>query len=102
MGQQELLNLIIVILAIGGLIALIGGILTLISNVFSGEAKSVQKHAAKLAEKGFGEELSGALGNASFLIKELNLLIETKRGIGMALVIIGGIMLTVSVYFLTR
>ena len=46
MEQQELLKLIIVILAIGGLIALLGGILTLISNVFSGEAKSVQKHAA--------------------------------------------------------
>ena len=48
MEQQELLKLIIVILAIGGLIALLGGILTLISNVFSGEAKSVQKHGGVL------------------------------------------------------
>ncbi len=102
MSDQSLLGLIIAVLTVGGVIALLSGILTLIANVFSFEAKSVQKNATKLAEKGFGEDLSGALGNAGFLIKELTALIETKRGIGMALVMIGGVMLMVSIYFLTK
>ena len=102
MSEQSLLGLIVAVLAIGGVVALLSGILTLIMNVFSFEAKSVQKNATKLAEKGFGEDLSGALGNAGFLIKELTTLIETKRGIGMALVITGGAMIAVSIFFLTK
>lgn len=98
----HLVNLIIWVMAGGGLVALIAGILTLILNVFSRDMISAQKNATRLAEKGFNEDISGSLGNASFLIKELNTLIETKRGIGMALVIIGGILLLVSLYFLTK
>lgn len=102
MDQTVTLGFIINVLAIAGLVSLLSGIVILIFNVFSKETQSVQKNAAKLVEKGLTDDLSGAMGNAGMLIRELNTLIETKRGIGMALLIAGAVLLFVSIYFLTK
>jgi hypothetical protein len=91
----------IVIIVIGGL-SLISGIITLISKVFSNDIKEISHQAAKLAMKGVTDEISGALGNASFLVKELNSMIATSRGIGVVLICTGAILIVGGLIILTR
>ncbi len=99
--QQVLFFVGIGLLVIGGL-GIISGILVLISKVFSSDVQTVQKQAAKLAEKGVTEDISGALGNASFLIREMNTMVATGRGIGMFLVIAGGVLILGGIVVLKR
>ncbi|HOR55372.1 MAG TPA: hypothetical protein PLX12_00560 [Flexilinea sp.] len=89
-----------IVLFIVSCIAIIMGIIIIISSVFSKNAQEIQKQAAKLSSKGFTDEMSGALGNASTLIRELNTLIETKRGVGLSLVLIGFILAALCYLFL--
>lgn len=87
------------ILIFAGVVAILAGIVIMISSVLSRQSQEIQKYAARLSSKGFTEELSGALGNAGYLIKELNTMIQSSRGTGMSLVVIG-IILTVGSFIL--
>ncbi|MHC1770718.1 MAG: hypothetical protein AB9907_03105 [Flexilinea sp.] len=99
--QNAMLITGIALLVIGG-ISLISGIVILISKVFSKDIKEIQEQAAKLAAKGVTDDISGALGNASFLVKELNAMIETGRGIGVVLICTGALLIIGGVIVLTR
>lgn len=99
MMPENTFKLVGTILIFAGVVAIVAGIMILISSVFSKQTHEIQKQAARLSEKGFTEELSGALGNASYLIKELNSMIQSGKGIGMSLVVIG-IILTVGSFVL--
>mgnify|MGYP001004885653 FL=1 len=99
--QKVILFAGIGLLIIGGL-GLISGIAVLISNVFSKDIQTVQEQAAKLAKKGVTEDISGALGNASFLLREMNTMVETGRGIGMFLVIVGVLLIIGGMVVLKR
>jgi hypothetical protein len=63
----------------------------------SGKAvHTIASQAARLAQKGIAEEISGLVGNASSLIEALNQLIRTNAGIGIFLVLFGFVMLVVA------
>ncbi len=64
-GSANTLTIVGTILIFAGCFAVIAGIVVLISSVFQNRHKN-SKQAARLSAKGFTDEISGALGNASF------------------------------------
>lgn len=76
-----------------GVISIGAGIILLISRASGRAVQTLATQAARLAQKGLAEEISGLVGNASALVQALNELIRTTTGIGLFLVIMGFVML---------
>ncbi len=104
MGSNVIGTLVIttIIVTIIGILSLIAGIYILVSKAISKDVQNITNQAAKLANKGLTEEISGTIGNATSLIKELNNLISTSRGIGLTLIIVGGILIYGSIIVLEK
>ena len=86
------MNIIILsglLLLIIGFISLIVGLIILARKSMSKDIDEVTTEAAKLAKKGLLSDVGSSLQSASFLVKEMTELIKTERGIGLAMVIIG-------------
>ena len=96
------LSIASIVLFIAGCLAILAGILILITSIFSKDSQEIQKQAVRLSAKGFSDEISGTLGNASSLIRELNTLIETKRGVGMSLILVGFVIAAICYYLLAK
>lgn len=102
MFSPNTLQIVGTVLIFAGVVAILAGIIIMISSVLSSQSREIQKNATRLSSKGFTEELSGALGNASYLIKELNTMIQSSRGTGMSLVVIGIILIAGSFILLNQ
>ena len=86
------MNIIILsgaLLVLIGFISLIIGLIILARKALSKEVEEVTTEAAKLAKKGLLSDVGNSLQSASFLVKEMTELIKTERGVGLALIIIG-------------
>jgi len=88
-NTQEILLLMSGGLFILGLCTFFMGILLLISRVFNRDMRTLTTQTMRLAQKGFTEDLSGLVGNTSALLHSLNGLIQTTKGIGTFLSLLG-------------
>ncbi len=76
-----------------GLLTFIAGILILVFRTSSSEVKALATQTARLAQKGIAEEVAGLVGNASTLVDAINQLVQTTRGIGIFLTLLGLLMM---------
>jgi len=84
-----------------GVISIGAGIILLVTRAFGKAVHTIANQAARMAQKGIAEEISGLVGNASALIEALNQLIRTNAGIGIFLVLFGFVML-VAAFFMMK
>ena len=90
---MNIVTLSAALLVVIGFISLIIGLVILTKNSFSKDYDEVTEEVAKLAKKGLLTDVGGSLQSASFLVKEMNELLKTNRGIGLAMIIVGIILL---------
>ena len=91
---MNIVTLSAALLVVIGFISLIIGLIILTKNSFSKDYDEVTNEVAKLAKKGLLTDVGGSLQSASFLVKEMNELLKTNRGIGLAMIIVGIILLS--------
>ncbi len=84
-----------------GIISILSGLVLLVGQAVGRDVSTIAHQAAKLAQKGLAEEVSGLVGNARSLVDALNQLARTKAGIGIFLFILGFAMLLVA-FFMAR
>jgi hypothetical protein len=72
-----------------GLCTFGGGLIILLSRALSRDMHTLTTQSMKLAQKGFTEDVSGLVGNTSALFRSLNDLIQTTKGIGVFLCLLG-------------
>ncbi len=84
-----------------GIVSLGAGVFILVSRVLNDDLKVLAQETNQLARKGISEDISGLVGNASILLDSLNELIQTTRGIGLTLILLG-VGLVVVAYFLLQ
>lgn len=90
---QDIVFIVAASLTMLGVIAIGAGIALLITRASGKAVHSIADQAARLAQKGIADDISGLVGNASTLIEALNQLIRTNAGIGIFLVLFGFVML---------
>ena len=91
---MNIVTLSAALLVVIGFVSLIIGLVILTKNSFSKNYDEVTEEVAKLAKKGLLTDVGGSLQSASFLVKEMNELLKTNRGIGLAMIIVGIILLS--------
>ena len=91
---MNIVTLSAALLVVIGFISLIIGLIILTKNSFSKDYDEVTNEVAKLAKKGLLNDVGSSLQSASFLVKEMNELLKTNRGIGLAMIIVGIILLS--------
>lgn len=72
-----------------GLIILAVGVIVLIRRSAGREVRSLAVQTARLAQKGFAEEVAGLVGNATALLNATNDLMRTTAGVGIFLTLLG-------------
>lgn len=79
-----------------GVISFIIGLFTLAFKITSGDYAKISSQSAKLINKGFTDDVSDLMGNASSLLESLTQMSKTRAGVGMFLVIVAFILFIVS------
>lgn len=85
-----------------GIVSLGAGVFILISRVLNDDLRVLAEETSQLAKKGISDDISGLVGNASILLDSLNQLIQTTRGIGLTLILMGMGLVVVAYYLLQR
>ena len=85
-----------------GFISLLIGLFTLITKPFSNETKKITHEIIDLTSKGIITDIGSSMENASFLIKELNEMIKTAKGIGVVLILFGCLLIVCGYVILTK
>lgn len=99
------LDYLSILMVVDGIIFLLGlgsfitGLVILSSNGLKSELQTLAKNTSLLAQKGFAEEISGLVGNASALMNALQQMVKTSAGIGVFLILIGTIFIGASTLF---
>ncbi len=82
-----------------GFVICLSGVLILAFRASSADLKTLAHQAARLAQKGLADEVSGIVGNATALLDSLEQLVRTTRGIGMFLALLGVALMATAVWF---
>lgn len=98
---QDIVFIVAASLIMLGVIAIGAGIALLIARASGRAVHTIADQAARLAQKGITDEISGLVGNASSLIEALTQLIRTNAGIGIFLVLFGFVMLVAAFLMVT-
>ncbi len=98
---QDIVFIVAASLIMLGVIAIGAGIALLITRASGRVVHTIADQAARLAQKGIADEISGLVGNASSLIEALTQLIRTNAGIGIFLVLFGFVMLVAAFLMVT-
>ena len=85
-----------------GIISIGAGVFILLARVMGEDLKTISNQTALLAKKGFAEDVSGLVGNASELVSALNELVRTTSGVGIFLILIGFILLLGAYYLVLQ
>jgi hypothetical protein len=85
-----------------GIVSLGAGVFILVSRVLNDDLRVLAEETTQLAKKGISDEISGLVGNASILLDSLNELIQTTRGIGLTLILLGTGLVVVAYFLLQR
>ena len=101
LSSVNILHVSALLLVLIGFVSLITGLIVLSKNALSKDIEEVTEEATNLAKKGLISDVGSSLQNASFLVKEMTDLIKTTRGIGLALVFIGIVLIAGSLAYLT-
>ena len=80
-----------------GLITFATGVAVLIIRSIGQDARTISKSIARITEKGFADDISGLVGNASALMTATTDLIQTTKGIGVFLVISGSVFMILGI-----
>jgi hypothetical protein len=86
---HDLLFIIIFTLYGFGILCTVLGVSVLVSRAIGRDIKTLATQTAKLAQKGFAEDVAGLVGNASSLLDALNQLIKSTAGVGVFLILMG-------------
>jgi hypothetical protein len=89
LGFENLITGMAGALFVMGAISLGAGVFILVSKVMGEDVRLLAQETAKLAQKGFAEDVAGLVGNASALLDALNQLVRTTSGIGIFLILTG-------------
>jgi len=82
-----------------GVITFSIGVIILIVGAWGKELRATIAQTNHLAQKGLTDEVSGLVGNASSLLASINDLIRTRNGIGVTLILTGGVLMALPVWF---
>ena len=80
-----------------GLITFATGVAILVIRSIGGETRVISKSIASISQKGFADEISGLVDNASALITATSNLIQTTKGIGVFLIISGSVFMLLGI-----
>jgi hypothetical protein len=72
-----------------GMFSFIMGIIVLVTKAMGKDVRNLATQTTKLAQKGFAEEITGLVGNASALMTALQQMVKTVTGIGIFLIVLG-------------
>ncbi len=81
-----------------GLITFATGVAVLVIRSIGGETRAITKSIASITQKGFADEISGLVDNASTLIAATTNLIQTTKGIGVFLIISGSVFMLLGIF----
>ena len=84
-----------------GVISFIVGLFTLAFKITSGDFAKISNQSAKLMSKGFTDDVSDLMGNASSLLESLTQMSKTKAGVGMFLIIVAFVLLIAAYYLVS-
>ncbi len=80
-----------------GLITFATGVAVLVIRSIGGETRAINKSIATMTQKGFADEISGLVDNASSLIAATSDLIQTTKGIGVFLIMSGSVFMMLGI-----
>lgn len=83
-----------------GTVTLAIGIVILLTRTLGRDVRAIATQTQKMTEKGFTQELSGLVGNASALLSATNQMIRTTSGVGVFLAILGLLQISASIALL--
>jgi hypothetical protein len=81
-----------------GLITFATGVAILVVRSIGSETRAISKSIAVIGQKGFTDEISGLVDNASILISATTNLIQTTKGIGVFLIISGSLFMVMGIF----
>ena len=90
------------LLFILGVFTVLVGLSILAKKAFGKEVQVLAATTSKLAQKGIADDIAGLVGNAAALMKALQEMIKTARGIGVFLILTGGIFIASSIFILIK
>jgi hypothetical protein len=99
---ENLQLIMLIFMFVLGSLTFILGVAILVTGVWRHDLRTITSQTAKLAQKGIAEEVSGLVGNAATLLETLNGMVRTATGIGVLLIISGGILMSVSCFFIFK
>lgn len=76
-----------------GIAAFITGVIILIARAWGRDVRTLTNQTARLAQKGFAEDISGLVGNTTALLGAINEMMHTATGIGFFLTVAGGVLM---------
>jgi ABC-type transport system involved in cytochrome c biogenesis permease subunit len=85
-----------------GFFMVLVGLSILAKKAFGDEVRALAATTSKLAQKGIADDIAGLVGNASALMKALQEMVKTARGIGVFLILFGGIFIASSILILIK
>lgn len=96
---HSLVVFMILVMFFSGLGTFITGVFILIRRAASNDLQGISEQTAKLAQKGFAEDVAGLVGNVANLMESMNQLTRTTRGVGIVLVVFGSVLIAGSCLF---
>jgi len=97
---EDLQMLMLIFMFALGALTFIIGVAILVNGAWRRDLRTITSQTARLAQKGIAEEVSGLVGNAATLLDTLNGMVRTATGIGVLLIVSGGILMSVSCYYI--
>ena len=80
-----------------GLITFATGVSVLVIRSIGQDTRAISKSIAQITEKGFADDVSGLVSNASTLMTATTNLIQTTKGIGVFLIISGSVFMILGI-----
>jgi hypothetical protein len=80
-----------------GLITFATGVSVLVIRSIGQDTRAISKSIAHITEKGFADDVSGLVSNASTLMTATTNLIQTTKGIGVFLIISGSVFMILGI-----
>jgi len=99
-SPENILITMTISLFILGTVTLAIGIIILLTRALGRDVRAIATQTQKMFKKGFTQELSGLVGNASALLSATNQMIRTTSGVGIFLTILGLLQISASIALL--
>lgn len=93
LGSYDFVILAAFLVLLLGMGTFVVGVVILVRTVYHDDLKTLAAQTTSLAQKGLAEDVAGLVGNVSSLLDSMNQLVQSRRGVGVLLTVLGMILM---------